>query len=436
MSRPTANTDSPDLSGATLCGGRIELLQRLGAGAFGAVYRAQEYALGKPLRMVAVKLTHRTNLSDSESQAVLQEGFTLASLAAQCRDPLARPHLIQVFSLGVADDLDGRGYVILEFVSGVLLLKHIAAFGASIPPTTVRRYFLQMCRAIQACHTHDPPIMHGDLKPDNILVDLGQTIRIVDFGLSAPLDRLAGFAVNPGVCLSYCAPESIVGRGLPQSDMYSLGLVMYELFAGDGPHCHLLPPEGTHHSYYYYQQKHKMQFPPLSQQYRGLNPDPALFQIVERCLQFHPEDRFGSIQEIIDELGEPAARKEAPAAGVPVSTTLSPEPAATLRAWQEHAERCASVGDYADGREVVAPYVSTDRLAAAYDALFLVKQEPAEAVVKRGFKVLNTSGAPLPINLQRKLVQALWETAVAAAKTNPGMKQYEIYLQDQLEILR
>lgn len=218
-----------DLSGRTVLGGRFLLRQRLGAGAYGAVHRATEFALGARFREVAVKLTPETGVTPARAAERLADGFTLARVAAGCPDAEARKHLIQVYEVGITPDLGGRGYAVPEFVPGALLMDHIGAFGPGVPTATARRYFRDLCRVLLACHRLDPPLMHGDLKPDNVLVDDRQTLRLIAFGWPKPVDRLLGYTAAAGGCLAYCAPVVLRGRGGLGADVYSLGLIMYEV---------------------------------------------------------------------------------------------------------------------------------------------------------------------------------------------------------------
>lgn len=322
-----------NLSGQSILGGRLHLLEQRGAGAFGAVYRAQEYALGSPLREVAVKLTHRTRLSPEEAHRHLQEGYTLCRIAAQCPDGAARQHFIQIHELGIAEDAEDRGYLIMEYVRGTRLFDHINAFGNRIPMSTARRYLMQLCRAIHACHSARPPIAHGDLKPDNVLVDERQLLRLVDFGLAAPLDRLTGYAVPRGGCLPYTAPESLLDRTLPQSDLYSLGLIMYELLTGGGPHLHM--PEGplTNVESHALEHKRQLQFPPLREANQSVPQDDLLFEIVERCCRYRHEERFTSAADILAVLEAETTRDTPPASETIIDAdeeSLSPAESAVV----------------------------------------------------------------------------------------------------------
>jgi serine/threonine protein kinase len=291
-----------DLSGRAVLDGRFLLRKRLGAGAFGAVYRATEFAFGTRLREVAIKLTHEQGVTPARAAELLADGFTLARVAAGCPDPEARKHLIQVYEVGITSDLGGRGYAVLEYVPGVLLMDHIRAFGPGVPMATARRYLRDLCRVLLACHRLDPPLMHGDLKPDNVLVDDRQTLRLIDFGLARPVDRLLGYSANTGGCLGYCAPETLVGKGGLGADVYSLGLIMYEVLCGDGPHLHVEPNDGPDASWYYYERKQELKFDPVAGRNQSADQDRHLFRVVERCCRFHLHDRYASVEDLLADL--------------------------------------------------------------------------------------------------------------------------------------
>ena len=96
------------------------------------------------------------------------------------------------------------------------------------------RFVKQICRALSLVHGQGA--VHRDLKADNILVDRRGMVRVVDFGLAAFADRQGGFVPGAMGTFVYMAPETVFGRSTPASDLYSLGLLMYELFTGGGPH--------------------------------------------------------------------------------------------------------------------------------------------------------------------------------------------------------
>ncbi|MCA9070788.1 MAG: serine/threonine protein kinase, partial [Planctomycetaceae bacterium] len=273
-----------DLSGRVILHRRLQLVKKLGAGAFGAVYLAKEYAFDRPLREVAVKLTHEKNLSPEAACERLQEGYSLCRLLLHAGN--AKRFFIQVYEMGIAEDCDNRAYLIMEYVPGVRLMDHIRPERNGVPMSIARRYLGELCEALAVCHSLTPALTHGDLKPDNILVDEQQSLRVVDFGLAKPIDRLTGYAVTQSGCLAYTAPETLLGRGYPQSDIYGIGLIMYEVLRGDGPHLHIPPPENRQSLAYYFESKQTMTFEPLTSANQSVSQDHGLFEIVERCLRF------------------------------------------------------------------------------------------------------------------------------------------------------
>jgi serine/threonine protein kinase len=303
MSELEDQVPGEDLSDRFLLGGRFRLLERLGSGGWGSVYLAQEYALDMPFRKVAVKLTHRRGLSPREVLERLPDGPVLARVAAECPDPDARKHLVQVFGLDLATDLEGRGCLVMEYVPGCLLLEHIGSFAGGMPLATARRYFREMCVVVGACHRLNPPLIHGDLKPGNILIDDRSTVRLVDFGWSRNVSPAAGYAAGVGGTAVYAAPEMHLGRGLPASDIYSLGLIMYEALCGGGPHLDDRSPDGQARSPGEAAAwKSRLVFPPIAELNRSVPADPELFRVITTCCRARADDRYPSIEQLLADL--------------------------------------------------------------------------------------------------------------------------------------
>src|SRR5262249_22270773 len=152
------------------------------------------------------------------------------------------------------------------------------------------RWMKQMCRALALVHGQGA--IHRDLIPENILVDRKGVVRVVDFGLAAYADPRLGFVPgNARLTLAYIAPEAVLGPSPAASDVYSLGLVMYQLFTGGGPHLNVpwsvddrrAAPEKN------VRLKTSLRFPPPSEaqneirnDYRWLDP------LILRCLEAEP----------------------------------------------------------------------------------------------------------------------------------------------------
>ena len=180
----------------------------------------------------------------------------------------------------------------MEYVDGLPLLSHMRAAGR-ISVSIGLRFIKQICRGMALVHGQGA--VHRDLKSDNILVDRRGVIRIVDFGLAAYADRRLGFAPGSMGTFTYMAPETLLGRSTPASDVYSLGLLMYELFTGGGPHLTAAWPHDDKHDHReeHLRLKKTLRFPPPSTVQNEIRNDYRwLDALIPRCLEFEPERRF------------------------------------------------------------------------------------------------------------------------------------------------
>ncbi len=227
-----------------------------------------------------------------------------------------RQHLVQIFDMGLLPEHEDRAYLVMEYVDGLPLLSHMHAAGR-ISVASGLCYIKQICRALAL--VHEQGAVHRDLKADNILIDRRGIVRVVDFGLAAFADRHLGFAPGALGTFTYMAPETLSGRSIPASDVYSLGLLMYELFTGGGPH--LAAPWNTEdkgdHRQEHYRIKKGLRFPPPSEMQNEIRNDHRwLDELVLRCLEIEPRRRFGDAGKLLAaietcEAGEPVPRPEA-----------------------------------------------------------------------------------------------------------------------------
>ncbi|MDX1948407.1 MAG: serine/threonine-protein kinase [Pirellulaceae bacterium] len=202
--------------------GRHEILEELGYGGMGVVYKARQVDLG---RIVAVKMLLAGSHADPRDMARFRAE---AEAVAQ----MQHPHIVQVFEVG---EHDGQPYFSLEYVAGGHLGQRIA--GTPQPPREAARLIETLARAVQAAH--DQGIVHRDLKPANILLTTAGEPKISDFGLAKRLEgagqTLTGTVIGTP---SYMAPEQAAGdpsRIGPPADIYALGAVLYELLTGRPP---------------------------------------------------------------------------------------------------------------------------------------------------------------------------------------------------------
>lgn len=257
----------------TLPGYRLESL--VGMGGMGEVHKATQLSLG---RTVAVKLLNPELAKDAAFVARFQK--EAAALAA-----LSHPNIVSIVDKGKTDT---TYYLVMEFVEGPSLREQVRS--PLLTPRDALRMMMEICRAV--AYAHEKGIIHRDLKPENILFDqqAGGHAKVTDFGLASFLDdantrfNLTSTHVSMGT-LSYMAPEQRVDakNADKRADIFSLGVILYELLTGE-------VPLGT--------------FDPPSKRKPGI--DPRLDGIVARCLKPDPADRYNTVEEMIADL-EPMA---------------------------------------------------------------------------------------------------------------------------------
>jgi serine/threonine-protein kinase len=210
---------------ATLLGtklnGRYRLDARIGAGGMSMVYLAIDETLE---RRVAIKLMNVEVASDSD---LLERFRREARAVAQ----LSHPHIVGVIDAG---EDEGRPYIVFEYVEGQTLKDRIRRQGRLPIPEAVA-YAIEIARALGAAHARH--IVHRDVKPQNVLIDEEGTAKVTDFGIARTLDE-DGLTVDGRVLgtTDYVSPEQALGRDVTgQSDLYSLGVVLYEMVTGEVP---------------------------------------------------------------------------------------------------------------------------------------------------------------------------------------------------------
>jgi eukaryotic-like serine/threonine-protein kinase len=261
--------------------GDYELRQELGRGGMGVVYRASQSSLG---REVAVKMILRGQLA---SQADRQRFEAEAQAAAK----LDHPGIVPVYEVG---EIDGRPYFSMKHVRGTTLAQRLA--DGPLPPREAARVLAAVARAIHFAHLRG--VLHRDLKPSNILLDEQGEPHVTDFGLAKQLSDAAA-VTKTGAVLgtpAYMAPEQAAGiRGQvgPQSDVYSLGVILYHMLTGRPPFQAASPAEMV---------MLVLEQDPVPP--RMLNPkaDRDLEMICLRCLQKPIDLRYASAAALADDL--------------------------------------------------------------------------------------------------------------------------------------
>jgi serine/threonine-protein kinase len=285
---------------------RFRIVARLGRGGMGDVYRADDLELGQPVALKfltgAAKGGHYAKAMgfDERARARLRNEVRLAR-------QLAHPNVCRVYDIGEAH---GDLFLSMEYVDGEDLAALLKRIGR-VPTDKGIEIARKLCAGLAAAHTKG--VLHRDFKPANIMIDSHGEVRVMDFGLAAIADQLDtsdAFSGTP----AYMAPEQLAGRGATrQSDLYALGLVLYELFTGKPPFAGKDLQE---------LQRQRADTPKTTPS--TLIPDisPRLESAILRCLEPEPNLRPASALEVAVSLpgGDPLA--EALAAGETPSPDL------------------------------------------------------------------------------------------------------------------
>ena len=194
--------------------GKYKVVDTIGSGGFGVVYLAVDTWIEK---QVAIKVPHQQTADLAE---LLKEPRLLAALD--------HPNIVNVIT---AEKRDGVFYIVMEYVEGESL-EDILKREKLLPTRKFYEISAQLCKGIDYAHSHS--IIHRDLRPANILVNRRGDSKIADFGTSRLLDNMPYAKTRIG-SPPYMAPEHLKGRAVFQSDIYSLGVTMYEMLTGNVP---------------------------------------------------------------------------------------------------------------------------------------------------------------------------------------------------------
>jgi eukaryotic-like serine/threonine-protein kinase len=273
--------------GRDILNGQFQILQKIGSGGMGSVYKALQPAMN---RMVAVKILHPklANRKDLVSRFRRE---------ARAMSHLTHPNTVKVHLYGELED--GSLYIVMEYLEGKNLNQTVRGEG----PMSIERglpILIQACNALEEAHRAG--IVHRDLKPENIFVThqggMRDYAKVLDFGLAKVTER----EMRPGSVIltqegmvfgtpEFMSPEQAQGKTLTAaSDIYSLAVILYEVLTGKLPFEAKNPME--------YIQLHVTAKPkPISERVPGKTFPPLLWTVIEKALAKKPEDRFGSAAE-------------------------------------------------------------------------------------------------------------------------------------------
>ena len=257
------------LAAGTLLAGRYQIIGLLGKGGMGEVYRANDLTLDQP---VALKFL---------PEAMSRDAGMLARFHSEVRIArrVSHPNVCRVYDIG---EVDGRPYLSMEYIDGEDLGSLLRRIGR-LPADKALEFSRRVCAGLAAAH--DKGVLHRDLKPSNIMIDGEGHVFITDFGLAAAAGELRDAQSREGTP-AYMAPEQLAGGQVTvQSDIYALGLVLYEMFAGKRPFEAATLAEMV---------RLQQQYEPTSLSSIAKDVDPAVERVVQRCLAPDPRQRPSS----------------------------------------------------------------------------------------------------------------------------------------------
>jgi eukaryotic-like serine/threonine-protein kinase len=389
----------------TLFDGRYRIQRKLGAGGMADVYLAEDQELG---RRVAIKILNGRHANDDQ----FIERFRREAKNAAA---LNHPNIVSIYDRGNAED---TYYIAMEFLDGRTLKELIVSRGAA-PLNVAIEYARQILSALRFAHRHG--IVHRDIKPHNVLVDGEGRVKVTDFGIArAGTSQMTETGSIVGTA-QYLSPEQARGGEVdPRSDLYSLGVVLYELLTGKTPFDGETPVEIA--------MKHLSTTPKPPSKLRSDIP-PELDMVVLRALAKNPDERYQSADEMEADLERVARGARVSATTVDAATQVLRRPTA------------AAAAASATAATMIAPPPST---AAAGAPPAVVEEEEVEeagadrplwpwlvaigfviAAVIAGFFVWNelSSTPQVPVNNYVNETQTQAEQQIRAAHLVPAVNK-------------
>ncbi len=261
---------------------RFEILQELGDGGMGVIYKARDRTLDE---LVALKMLKLDVFGDSEQLDQLKDELRLAR-------KINHPNVLRTLDFGEAD---GFPFISTEYVRGITL-KGLLDRSGSLPLSAGLRLARQLCRGLSAAHSKS--VLHRDVKPENLIIEHNGNAKLMDFGIARPIQHSRVVHTEPGALIGtpfYLAPEQLEGTEPDQrADIYACGVVFYEVFTGN------LPYPGSGNVMQVTQRKMNEEPVPPSQYWPTIPH--TLEDVIMRCLERDREQRFGDVEALLNEL--------------------------------------------------------------------------------------------------------------------------------------
>ncbi|HEX4959521.1 MAG TPA: protein kinase [Thermoanaerobaculia bacterium] len=274
----SARSTLTGISPGALLGQRFEVLSVLGTGGMGIVYKARDRELDD---LVALKMLRRDVLRDRSQIERLKSEIKLAR-------KITHPNVLRTHDFG---EIDGLPFISMEYVRGVTL-RYMLDQTNRLPYSAGLRLAKQLCAGLGAAHAVG--VLHRDIKPENLILEPTGNAKLMDFGIARPIDRLAPGQTQAGFIVGtpqYLAPEVLQGlEADARADLYSCGIVFYEIFTGE------LPFDAPTSMEVVVKHLREEPAPPSS---RWAEIPPSLEVMILRCLKKEPEERYRSVAELL-----------------------------------------------------------------------------------------------------------------------------------------
>ena len=269
------------ISPGALLGQRFEILSVLGSGGMGIVYKARDRELDD---LVALKMLRRDLWGNASQLDRLKSEIKLAR-------KITHPNFLRTHDFG---EIDGVPYISMEYVRGVTL-RYMLDQTNRLPYSAALRLAKQLCAGLGAAHAVG--VLHRDIKPENLILEPTGNAKLMDFGIARPIDRMAPAQTQDGFIVGtpqYLAPEVLQGAEADaRADIYSTGIVLYEIFTG------VLPFNAPTAMEVVVQHLREEPAAPSS---RWPEIAPALEITILKCLKKDPEQRYRSVADLLHDL--------------------------------------------------------------------------------------------------------------------------------------
>lgn len=264
-----------------ILGNRYELLCRVGTGGMAVVYKAKDKILN---RFVAVKIL-REEFKENE------EFIRRFNVESQAAASLSHQNIVQIYDVG---EEDGLHYIVMEYLEGKTLKEYMNEKGGKLPWREAANFSMQICRALE--HAHSKHVVHRDIKPQNIIMTEEGKLKVADFGIARAANNTTTVNSTAAAVGSahYLSPEQARGGYTDcRSDIYSLGVVMYEMFTGR------LPFDADTGVSVIMQHLHEQPEPPCS-----VNPEipRGIEAIILKAMNKEQRLRYDNAKDILDDL--------------------------------------------------------------------------------------------------------------------------------------